>query len=78
MARRPCVNGWWKILGAWGSEATNCLDRGGSELTTEPRDEYLDRVGVAVAILRVDVFDQLRLCDDAVLVVHQVRENYGR
>ena len=48
---------------------------GGAELPAQAGDEDLDGVRVAVEVLRVDVFGQLGLRDDAVAVVHQVREH---
>ena len=45
------------------------------ELPPQPRDEYFDRVRIAVGVLRVDVFGQLALRDDAAAVVHQVRQH---
>ena len=48
---------------------------GAAKLAPEPCDEHLHRVGVAVGALRVDVFRELRLRDDAPALVHQVRQH---
>src|SRR5439155_2765257 len=56
-------------------EAANRLDDVDPELSAEPRDEHLDRVGVTVEVLSVDVLDELAAGDDLTLAVHQIAEH---
>src|SRR5207237_4778181 len=56
------------------AEAAHRLDQRDSELAPQPRDEDLDRVGVTLEVLCIDVLGQLALRDDAPAVVHQIRQ----
>src|SRR5690606_126039 len=55
-------------------QSAHGLDGVGAELLAQPADEHLHRVGVAVEVLVVQVFDKLRARDHPPLVVHQVGE----
>src|SRR5688500_4847714 len=47
-----------------------------SELLPDARDENLDRVGIAVEILVVNMLDQLGTGNDLALVMHQIGEQF--
>ena len=54
------------------AEATNGGDDIGAQLLADARDKDLDRIGIAVKILIVDMFDQLGAADHLALVMEQV------
>ena len=54
------------------AEAADGGDHVGAELLADAGDEHLDRVGIAVEVLVVDMLDQLGPADHLALVVHQV------
>src|SRR5579871_2439134 len=51
------------------AEATHRLDEVGVELLAQAADEHLDRVGVAVEILVIEMLDELGARDDLALVM---------
>src|SRR3974390_2883827 len=57
------------------TETAYGLDQVRRHLLAQAPDEDLDRVGVPVEILVVEVLDQLRARDDAVAVVHEILEH---
>lgn len=56
------------------AEAANGEDGVGAQLASQPGDEDLHRVRVAIVVLRVDVLGQLTPRDDSTAGVHQVGE----
>src|SRR3546814_14411838 len=56
------------------AEAAAGGDDVGAELLADAGDEHLDRVGIPVEILVVDVLDQLGSADHLALVVNEVGE----
>src|SRR5688572_5486672 len=62
------------FLGQPVAETAHRLDHVGRDLLAEAADEDLDRVGVAVEVLVVEMLDQLRARDHATVVVHEIGE----
>src|SRR5712672_508352 len=56
------------------AEAAHGLDHVDAELLADAADEDLDRVGVPVEILVVQVLDQLRARDDPAGVMHEISQ----
>src|SRR5215470_1028446 len=54
------------------AQAANGLDHIGRDLFSQPSDEDLDGVGVAVEILLIKMLDKLGARNDAVVVMHEV------
>src|SRR5258708_34478986 len=57
------------------AEPAHGFDGGGADFAAQPPDKHLDRVRIAIEVLRVDVLAQLRLRDDLAAMVHQVRQH---
>src|SRR5579871_1000048 len=57
------------------TEAAYGLDQVGRDFLTQPADENLDRIRVAVEVLIIEVLDQLGARDHAVAVMHEVFEH---
>ncbi len=56
------------------AEAAHRLDQIAAELAPDAPDKHLDRIGIAIEILIVEMLDQLGAGDDAALVVHEIGE----
>src|SRR5262249_55326295 len=54
------------------AETADGRDGAGAELLPQTRDEDLDGVGVAVAVVRIDVIQELALRDHTSAMVHEI------